>query len=123
MNMVNKMGLFDGWRRKRKREATVKLQEPKMSKSVQSKVSEDIQESEQVDTVSLVAEYERLIQRKETLQVERGQLTEKFDRGEIEADDFRKELMNRIQEAAEVSEKLQATAAKLTSLGYRGVLH
>ena len=117
------MGLFDGWRRKRKREATVKLQEPKMSKSVESKVSEDIKESEQVDTVSLVAEYERLIQRKEILQVERGELTAKFDSGEIEADDFRKELMNRIQEAAEVSEKLRTTAAKLTSLGYRGVLH
>jgi len=118
-----KMGLFDGWRRKRKREATVKLQEPKMSKSVESKVSEDIKESEQVDTVSLVAEYERLIQRKEILQVERGELTAKLDRGEIEPDDFRKELMNRIQEAAEVSEKLRVTAVKLTSLGYRGVLH
>ncbi len=117
------MGLFDGWRRKRKREAAVKLQEPKMSKSVESRVSEAIEESEQVDTVSLVAEYERLIQRKEILQVERGELTTKLDRGEIEADDFRKELMNRIQEAAEVSEKLRITAAKLTSLGYRGVLH
>ena len=110
------MGLFDGWRRKRKREAAVKLQEPKM-------VSENIEESEQVDTVSLVAEYERLIQRKEILQAERGELTAKLDRGDIEADDFRKELMNRIQEAAEVSEKLRVTAAKLTSLGYRGVLH
>lgn len=117
------MGLFDGWRRKRKREATVKLQEPKMSKYVESKVSEDIKETEQVDTVSLVAEYERLIQRKEILKVERAELTAKLDRGEIEAGDFRKELMSRIQEAAEVSDKLRVTATKLTSLGYRGVLH
>ncbi len=117
------MGLFDGWRRKRKREATVKLQEPKMSKSVESKVSEDIKESEQVDIVSLVTEYERLIQRKEILQVERAELTAKLDRGEIEAADFRKELMSRIQEAAEVCDKLRVAAAKLTSLGYCGVLH
>ena len=117
------MGLFDGWRRKRKREATVKLQEPKRLKSVESKVSEDIKEREKVDTVNLVAEYERLIQRKEMLLAERGILTARLDRGEIEADDFRKELMSKIQEAAEVSDKLRVTSAKLTSLGYRGVLH
>ncbi len=108
------MGLFDGWRRKRKMEAPVRLQEPK-------KIKHDEEDADTI--VDLVAEYERLVQRRAELKVERGELTAKLDRNEIESDDFRKELMSRMQEAAIVSENLRVAAIKLTSLGYRGVLH
>jgi hypothetical protein len=119
------MGLFDSWRRKKKRTASVQLQEPE--KPIKpAKVESDSSESEEEaskDVVTLVAEYERLVQRREELQVERRELTATLDRGEIDPDEFRKELMNRIQEASTVSENLRVTAAKLTALGYRGVLH
>lgn len=120
------MGLFDGWRRKKKKPvATVQLAEPAKPAEVKTVTveSEPDTKTESTDVVSLVAEYERLVQRREELQNERRELTATLDRGEIDPDEFRKELMNRIQEAATVSETLRITASKLTSLGYRGVLH
>jgi hypothetical protein len=117
------MGLFDGWRRKQKKKATVQLKEPVKPKTEVSSSGDVESKAESEDVVSLVAEYERLVQRREELQVERRELTATLDRGEIDPDEFRKELMNRIQEAATVSENLRATATKLTTLGYRGVLH
>jgi len=116
------MGLFDSWRRKRKRkpQAHVVIRKPKTSKSVEGEDSENSMESEQVDTASLIAEYEQLVQRKEKLMVDRSELTEKLTRDEISADDFRKALMKTIQEAATVSEKIRNTASTLTSLGFRG---
>ncbi len=117
------MGLFDRWRRKRKSKATVQLQEPAKPKFVQDDTVETSVKDEAEDLVDLVAEYERLVKRREELQVERGELTAKLDRDEINPDDFRKELMRKIQEAAAVSETLRIAAAKLTSQGYRGVLH
>ncbi|MGY5852314.1 MAG: hypothetical protein RTU92_01965 [Candidatus Thorarchaeota archaeon] len=77
----------------------------------------------QGEIVTLVAEYERLVARREELQVERGQLTAQLDRGDLTAIEFRKQLMVKIQEAAQVSETLKETSGKLTALGYRGVLH
>ena len=106
------MGLFDGWRRKRRSEATVRPQSPK-------KIKPDEDDADVI--IDLVTEYERLVQRRAELKVERGELTAKLDREEIEPDVFRKELMSRMQEAAIVSENLREAATKLTSLGYRGV--
>ena len=117
------MGLFDSWRRKKKPSATVQLTEPKKPIKVEAEASDPDAKTEPTDVVSLVAEYERLIQRREELQVERRELTATLDRGEIDPDEFRKELMNRIQEASTVSETLRVSAIKLTTLGYRGVLH
>ncbi len=114
------MGLFDSWRRKKKPVATVQITAPKKLKTEETpqSVSEVVGESEAADV--LIAEYERLVQRREELQVERQEITATLDRGELDPDEFRRELMNRIQEAATVSENLHITAAKLTALGYRG---
>jgi len=117
------MGLFDSWRRKKKPVATVQLTEPKKLEKVEVETSETDAKTEPSDVTSLVVEYERLIKRREQLQVERQELTARLDRGEIDPDEFRKELMNRMQEAATVAENLRVTATKLTSLGYRGVHH
>lgn len=116
------MGLFDSWRRKRKREP-VRLAEPKKKTETEGELEPEEGVNATGDVVSLTAEYERLVARREALQVERGKLTKRLDHGEIDADQFRKELMARIQEAAQVSENLRETSAKLTALGYRGVLH
>ncbi|TFG31938.1 hypothetical protein EU528_04850 [Candidatus Thorarchaeota archaeon] len=117
------MGLFDGWRRKQKSMATVQLKEPAKPKTEVSGTSKADDKTDSEDVVVLIAEYERLVQRREELQVERRELTATLDRGEIDSDEFRKELMNRIQEAATVSENLRITGSKLTAMGYRGVLH
>ena len=112
------MGLFDGWRRKKKFSTPVKLREPKKVLS-SDEVSEDVSETDQA---TLLKEYQELVRRKEGLQTERDELNARLERGEIDATAFRKELMSRIQEAAEVSEKIRVTGAKLVSLGYRGIL-
>ena len=117
------MGLFDRWRRKKKSKTTVQLQEPEKLKPAKDSTTETSVKGEEDTLVDLVVEYERLVKRREELQVERGELTAKLDRDEIDHDDFRKELMSKIQEAATVSENLRIAAAKLTSQGYRGVLH
>jgi len=113
------MGIFDSWRRKRKPESQVRLQEPRKIKPVDRKETEAIKNDEQS---KLVIEYNELVRKKDALLAERDELTARLDRGEIDDTVFRKELMNRIQEAASVSEKIRETAAKLVSLGYRGIL-
>jgi LPS O-antigen subunit length determinant protein (WzzB/FepE family) len=114
------MGLFDGWRRKKRRsETAVKLQKPERVMVPDSEVAEEVTSD---DLSALLKEYEELGKRKEALQIERDELTARLDRDEIDAIAFRKELMNKIQEAATVSEKIQVTGAKLVSLGYRGIL-
>lgn len=77
-------------------------------------------ESETITT--LLVKYENLVERREALSVERVALTDKLEAGKIKATEFRKELMMRIQEAAQVSENLRETMAKLAQLGYRGTL-
>lgn len=115
---VSGMGIFDSWRRKKRTETAVKLREPVKVLSPEE-VPEDISETDQA---ALLKEYEELVKRKEALQIERDELNAQLERGEIDANAFRKELMNRIQEAAAVSEKIRVTGAKLVSLGYRGIL-
>ena len=121
------MGLFDRWRRKRedKRETTVKGREILTSKppSAIVKPVRDLSPEDQSELAALVAEYERLKKRREELQQERGELTERLDRGELTPIEFRKELMSRIREASQVTEKLKSTSSRLTSMGYRGILH
>jgi len=85
--------------------------------------AEGVPEKHQDEVVSLVAKYERLVKRREELQAERGELTEKLDRGELSPTEFRKNLMSKIQEASTVSDKIKRTSSRLTQLGYRGVLH
>ena len=113
------MGLFDSWRRKRKPVVTTKPHKPERVIVPDTEVSKEVKDE---DLSALLAEYEELVKRKEALQVERNELNAKLERGEIEPTAFRKELMNRIQEAASVSESIRVTGAKLVSLGYRGIL-
>lgn len=106
------MGIFDSWRRKTKSETKPQIKAPEKLQSTEVSTA---------DSKNLLDEYNFLIQRRTELQEERQELTAKLDRGEIDSDEFRKELMNRMQEAATVSEKIQKVASKLTSLGFRGV--
>ncbi len=125
------MGLFDSWRRRKKKKSrtTVKAREimtpstPMPEKGITPPDVDELDPETQGELVKLVADYERLQKRREKLQDERSALTERLDKGELTAIEFRKELMSRIQEAATVSEELKETAAKLTSMGYRGILH
>jgi regulator of replication initiation timing len=115
------MGLFDRWRRKKKPMTTIQHKKTKSIKLEQVMTPETDVDVSSEDVSVLVAEYEKLVQRREQLQVERRELTATLERGEMDHDDFRKEMMNRIQEASAVSEKLLVTGSKLTSLGYRGI--
>ena len=117
------MGLFDRWRRKRKPRPQPVVR-PRKTINVASGTATDVPDAEVgTETIAfLLGEYENLVQRREKLQVERENLTQRLEKGEIEATEFRKELMARIQEAAQVSENLRATSVKLTELGYRGTL-
>ncbi len=124
------MGLFDSWRRKKKhvQPARVRGREimttgPAVKEPEKAPPVEALPPEQQGELVNLVAEYERLYQRREELQAERSDLTARLDNGELTALEFRKELMSRIQEAAIVSEKLKETASRLTAMGYKGVLH
>ncbi|NWF96311.1 MAG: hypothetical protein HXY34_09220 [Candidatus Thorarchaeota archaeon] len=123
------MGIFDTWKRKKSSDSvrSVRGREVQLAGSQPPKVEvsriEALSPEKQDEVVSLVAEYERLSARREELQRERGDLTARLDRQEITPNDFRKELMARIQEASQVSERLKETMARLTELGYRGVLH
>ncbi|MCK4279896.1 MAG: hypothetical protein KAW94_04915, partial [Candidatus Thorarchaeota archaeon] len=71
---------------------------------------------------ALVIQYEELHKRRAELHTERAQLTNQLDSGELTALKFRKQLMVKIQEAAQVSDNLKETASRLIELGYRGVL-
>ena len=123
------MGLFDRWRRKEPEkkvgQTRIRGAEIVRTDSVPSVAPEavDLSPAEQDEIVTLVAEYERLSKRRVELQEERGALTNRLDSGELSATEFRKLLMEKIQEAAQVSESLKTTSSRLTALGYRGVLH
>lgn len=75
----------------------------------------------QSEVTSLLAEYDRLVQKREALRVERDELMARLDRGEITAQEWRKNLMARTQEAAQISEKLRITIARLKFIGYTGL--
>ena len=119
------MGLFDRWRRKDKPKvkSTVKGREIMTPKgpalAAKPKMAKDLRV--EGDVGALLAEHERLLQRREELQVERTNLTMKLDSGELEATEFRKKLMAMIQEAARVSDNIRENASKLTALGHPGV--
>ena len=116
------MGLFDRWRRKKHGPTTVP--KPAARKAVSELSSDDTIVPSNLESIkALLGEYDNLVERREALSVERENLTLRLERGEIEATEFRKELMSRIQEAAKVSEGLREAAARLSELGYRGVLH
>lgn len=116
------MGLFDKWRRKKTKPTTVS--KPLDAKKAASELSsDDTIIPDNLDSIkALLGEYDNLVERREALSVERENLTLRLERGEIEATEFRKELMSRIQEAARVSESLRVTSARLSELGYRGAL-
>ena len=116
------MGLFDSWRRKKaKQSAVAKPRDRK--KAVSELASDESRPPENMGQIkTLLGEYDRLVERRETLSVEREELTMKLESGEIETTTFRKELMSRIQEASKVSETLRDTTARLAELGYRGTL-
>jgi regulator of replication initiation timing len=116
------MGLFDKWRRKKPKVATVS-KPPDAKKAVSELSSDDTIMPSNLESIkTLLGEYANLVERRESLSVERENLTLRLERGEIEATEFRKELMSRIQEAAKVSENLRVTSARLSELGYRGIL-
>ncbi len=108
------MGLFDWWRRKKQPKKPIQVQSIEKPKDVE-------QHSEEVET--LIEEYETLLQRKEELLQARHELTMKLENGEIDHDDFRKDLMEIIQDGAANSERLHDIGTKLTALGYKGVRH
>ena len=127
------MGLFDRWKRKSKRKKTVpqsirerEITKPKSVTPEKTSESGSVLKSTpeiQVEIDSLIAEYEQLSMRREELQIERGELTNRLDRGDLTAIEFRKTLMQKIQEAAQVSESIKDMSSKLISLGYRGMIH
>jgi SMC interacting uncharacterized protein involved in chromosome segregation len=118
------MGLFDGWRRKKSKQKPVLESKSREKKDISDLTPTDTIEPKNLDSIkSLLEDYNNLVERRESLSIEREELTKKLERGEIEASEFRKELMSRIQDAAQVSEKLRETTVKLSGLGYRGTLH
>lgn len=119
------MGLFDSWRRKRRKKEFVALKEPKSSEDEAPKPTraEGLAPVEKGEVDDLVTRYEELHKRRAELHAERAQLTHQLDGGELTALKFRKQLMVKIQEAAQVSDNLKETASRLIELGYRGVLH
>ncbi|MHA1653395.1 MAG: hypothetical protein ACTSYX_10060 [Candidatus Thorarchaeota archaeon] len=123
------MGLFDSWRRRRKtgtaERARIKSREILVSDSAPTTAPApptELPPETQAEVVSLVAEYERLVRRRDELQRERSQLTIRLDNGELSPIEFRKELMARIQEAASVAERIKEVSSRLIALGYRGIL-
>lgn len=117
------MGLFDKWRRKKKPalQPVARLSE-KIVTEAETSTAVHITEREPETIVSLLKKHEDLVHRREELQKERENLTRKLDEGKLDTTEFRKELMARIQEAAQVSENLRETQIELTQLGYRGTL-
>jgi len=119
------MGLFDSWRRRiRRKQEVVAPQERKSSEAEAPTPTrpEGLTPVEKGEVADLVAQYEKLHKRRAELHTERAQLTDQLDSGALTALKFRKQLMLKIQEAAQVSDNLKETASRLIALGYRGVL-
>ncbi len=119
------MGLFDSWRRRRRKKEFMASKDRKSSeaKTPTPTRPDELTPVEKGDVDNLVTLYEELHKRRAKLHTERSQLTHQLDNGELTALQFRKQLMLKIQEAAQVSDSLKETASKLIELGYRGVLH
>jgi regulator of replication initiation timing len=75
----------------------------------------------QSEVNGLVAEYERMVERRKALQTEKDELTARMDKGEITAQQWRRQLMASTQEAAQLSEKIRVISARLRWLGYSGL--
>ena len=118
------MGLFDRWRREKKREkpkTTIRhstIYKPTGTTTVEKKPVEEVGVVDSGEVANLLAEAERLIQRREELQMERTTLLKKLDNAELTAIEFRKQLMAKIQEGAQVSEDLRRISSRLTQLGH-----
>ncbi|TXT56043.1 MAG: hypothetical protein BAJATHORv1_30427 [Candidatus Thorarchaeota archaeon] len=120
------MGLFDRWRRKEKKEKKtvvrgreiMRVEAPERTPK-KSEVEQTPESKEKI--TQLIAEYQRLVARREELQRERSELTRRLDSGELTAIQFRKELMNRIQEAAKITDGIRETSSQLIALGHPGV--
>ena len=119
------MGLFDSWRRRRRKQEFTALKDRRSSevKAPTPTRPDELTPVEKGDVDNLVTLYEELHKRRAKLHTERSQLTHQLDNGELTALQFRKQLMLKIQEAAQVSDSLKETASRLIELGYRGVLH
>ncbi|MBD3407395.1 MAG: hypothetical protein GF411_14860 [Candidatus Lokiarchaeota archaeon] len=120
------MGLFDRWRRKEKKKTktVVKGREIMRVEAPERKPkTEEVEKTpESKEKIAkLIAEYQRLVERREELQRERSELTRRLDSGELTAIQFRKELMNRIQEAARITDGIRETSTALIELGHPGV--
>jgi hypothetical protein len=122
------MGLFDRWRRDKKKErpkTTVRhsgVYKPTGTSgtdaAVEKKPVEELGVVEAGEVENLLAQAQSLIERREELQVERTALLKKLDNAELTATEFRKELMAKIQEGAQVSEDLRRISSRLTQLGH-----
>jgi hypothetical protein len=118
------MGLFDSWRRRRRKKEIVAPRDRKSSEVEAPTPTrpEGLTPVEKGEAAGLIARYEELHKRRAELHAERAQLTEQLDNGELTALKFRKQLMLKIQEAAQISDNLKETASRLIVLGHRGVL-
>ena len=118
------MGLFDSWRRKRRKREIITPKDRKSSEAETPTPTrpEGLTPVEKGEVAGLVTQYEELHKRRAELHAERAQLIHQLDNGELTALKFRKQLMLKIQEAAQVSDNLKETASRLIELGYRGVL-
>ncbi len=119
------MGLFDSWRRRRRKKEFLASKDRRSSeaKAPTPTRPDELTPVEKGDVDNLVTLYGELHKRRAKLHTERAQLTHQLDTGELTALKFRKQLMLKIQEAAQVSDSLKETASRLIELGYRGVLH
>jgi hypothetical protein len=122
------LGLFDRWRRGKKDKKAARssirgreIYQPTGATKVEKRAMEDLGPVESGEVAKLLADAQRLIHRREELQVERSALLKKLDNAELTATEFRKELMARIQEGAQVSEDLRKISSRLTQLGHPGV--
>jgi chromosome segregation ATPase len=134
--MCDRMGIFDTWRRKKPEQpgAKIPVRRPEtmltegarpatMSRPTAPGIVrlEARSPAAQTEVSGLVAEYERMVDRRKALQTERDELTARLDKGEITAQEWRKQLMASTQEAAQLSEKIRITSARLKWMGYTGL--
>jgi len=134
--MCDRMGIFDTWRRKKPEQPGVKIpvrrpetmptQEARLATISRQTAPEIVRSvarsaAAQSEVNGLVAEYERMVERRKALQTEKDELTARMDKGEITAQQWRRQLMASTQEAAQLSEKIRVISARLRWLGYSGL--
>jgi len=135
--MCDRMGIFDSWRRKKpeqpgakipvRRPETMPTQEARLATISRQTAPEIVRSvarsaAAQSEVNGLVAEYEHMVERRKALQTEKDELTARMDKGEITAQQWRRQLMASTQEAAQLSEKIRVISARLRWLGYSGLL-